>query len=758
MERPRKGEGREVFPTHVDDAAFHPEQRQGAVLILEGPDARVRYLNQAALSLLRASQTEVLGRPFVELLERIRLFAEDRATPLAPEDWPVRRILRGEPLDGVPMLLLDRDGLTRRLRFGGEPLLEAPGGRPQAYLCLLEDVTAVRHAEAELRQREADLAEAERLARLGNWTIDLRTQRGHWSDQLSEIYGLPPGAPRDSYDQLWALIHPEDREEVERQFMAGVAERRPFAYDHRIVRTDGTVRSAHTQGRVLTDATGAAVAVFGTTQDITERKILEETLEQQQERLKEAQRIAGLGFWDWDLVNDRLFWSEALLVTLRLDASWQGAPLQKVASLVHPDDRTRFDRTIEEALARGSSYEVEVRVVPPDGQELVLWTRGELKRDAGGRAVRVLGTALDITARKRGEEQVRRSEAMLADAERLARIGSWEYVPETRKLTLSAEFYRIIEAPQGTAMTMQDYFGVVHPEDRALAIATSEAAMQGAAPAPVEYRLRVNDSVKWVRVRWRLFHDESGRIARVVGTLQDVSHERQVEHLKNEFLAIVSHELRTPLTTIAAPLAMLEEQVTDRPESQRLIEIITRSVKRMRRLVDDILDLERLIHGRLKIQLAPTPIARLVTGVLEEMRPLAEKHHVRLDSGRLEGVALCDDVRVSQVLTNVLDNAIAFAPPGTAVTVSAELAGDEVHVRVRDEGPGISPDLQATIFEAFRQGEPSATRRKRGTGLGLALCRAILTQHGGRLWVDSAPGAGSTFHFTLPATQKAGEA
>jgi signal transduction histidine kinase len=215
----------------------------------------------------------------------------------------------------------------------------------------------------------------------------------------------------------------------------------------------------------------------------------------------------------------------------------------------------------------------------------------------------------------------------------------------------------------------------------------------------------------------------------------------------------VSHELRTPLTTIGAPLGMLETLMAQDPASRELFAIVMRSVKRMKRLVDDILDMERLLHGRLPLQAEAVPMATLLENVVAEMDPIAVLRGVALEVESAVGTALGDPLRLSQVLANLLDNAIAFSPSGATVTLRAEHRMDDICVSVTDRGPGIPKELHQPIFEPFRQGELSATRRKGGTGLGLAVARSIVEQHGGGMWVESEPGRGSSFFFTLPLAE-----
>jgi signal transduction histidine kinase len=243
-------------------------------------------------------------------------------------------------------------------------------------------------------------------------------------------------------------------------------------------------------------------------------------------------------------------------------------------------------------------------------------------------------------------------------------------------------------------------------------------------------------------VLWRMLHSSAS-----------LREEARARELRDEMLSVVSHELRTPLTSILGTMQALQRGVggslTGRQE--QLVGMAATNSARLARLVDDLLDVQRLSSGVPVLYLGPVRVQDVVEDVIEQLAPLADEAEVRLEQRRSSAVVLADRDRLQQIVLNLLGNAIKFSPPGTACLVSSQRRGDEVLVRVKDQGSGIPAGAHERIFQPFRQADSSDRRAHDGTGLGLAIVRALVEQHGGRAWAESNAGRGATFLFTLPA-------
>jgi PAS domain S-box-containing protein len=252
---------------------------------------------------------------------------------------------------------------------------------------------------------------------------------------------------------------------------------------------------------------------------------------------------------------------------------------------------------------------------------------------------------------------------------------------------------------------------------------------------------------------------EDGRIVGAVVTFRDVTERREVDRMKDEFISIVSHELRTPLTSIRGSLGLLSGgQLGELNErGRRLLEIALQNTDRLVRLINDILDIERIEAGRAALELRVHDAAALARAAADVMEPMADRAGVALRVHAETVPVRADGDRILQVLTNLLSNAVKFSPAGTEVVLACERQDGSVAFRVSDRGRGIPAESLESVFERFQQVDSSDSRQKGGTGLGLAISRSIVQQHGGRIWAESAPGQGTTFRFTLPVREAPGE-
>ena len=254
--------------------------------------------------------------------------------------------------------------------------------------------------------------------------------------------------------------------------------------------------------------------------------------------------------------------------------------------------------------------------------------------------------------------------------------------------------------------------------------------------------------VEW----WATPINEGSAVAGVVLTFRDIAQRKEVDRMKDEFVSVASHELRTPLTSIHGALGLIAGGVFGAlPEgADEMIRTALRNAERLGRLVNDLLDLDRMRAGQAPIQRRDVDIAELVKQATDVMGPMAESAGVRLELKVAPCVVAADADRILQVLTNLISNAIKFSPSGQVVRIATEHRGGELIMRVIDHGRGIPADKLDEVFERFQQVNVADARVRGGSGLGLAIAREIVEQHGGRIWAESAPGTGSTFLLALP--------
>jgi PAS domain S-box-containing protein len=370
-----------------------------------------------------------------------------------------------------------------------------------------------------------------------------------------------------------------------------------------------------------------------------------------------------------------------------------------------------------------------------------------------GRLAHTLQECIDAIRER--EERMR----MALDA---GRMGSWEWNVKTSEVKWSPELEAIHGiAPGGFGGTFAAFEKDVHPEDLDKVRNAAAASVQpGCSEHQVEYRIvRPDGAVRWVEGRGKVFFDEGGKPARLVGVCADVTDRKRVEqalreadYAKDEFLAMLSHELRNPLAALTTAAHVLRISRPGSAAAAHAGEVVERQTSHMVRLVEDLLDISRVTMGKLALQREVLDLAALVCAVVHGWRSAGrlDRHRV-VAEGRAAWVH-ADRDRVEQVIANLLDNAVKFTPEGGAVSLRVSQEGGEVALRVSDTGRGIPAQALGRVFEPFVQGEHGIDRAAGGLGLGLALVKRLVEVHGGTVAAESAgEQSGACFTVRLPA-------
>jgi PAS domain S-box-containing protein len=354
-----------------------------------------------------------------------------------------------------------------------------------------------------------------------------------------------------------------------------------------------------------------------------------------------------------------------------------------------------------------------------------------------------VGVMRDLSAQRRAERQRDRFFSTTPDL--ICTIGSDGYF----KLLNPAWEKRLgYSQRELTARPAQSF---LHPDDPPLAHMGSDSAPQPARPF-IESRIRTKDGgYRWME--WIIVPEEEGIL---LAAARDVTERKEVDRLKSEFVSIVSHELRTPLTSIRGSLGLLEHGsvVASQAQHDELVRIARENTDRLIRLINDVLDLEKIESGKLELQTSICSAEALLQEALSNVAQVANERQISIVQqveSALQVVA--DHDRAIQVAVNLLGNALKFSPEGSTVTLRASSANGNVRFAIRDQGPGISPEQRERLFNRFEQLDTSDRRTKGGSGLGLAIAKAIVEQHHGTIGVDALDSGGSEFYFTLPSAR-----
>ncbi|MCQ8116433.1 CheR family methyltransferase [Methylomonas rosea] len=548
--------------------------------------------------------------------------------------------------------------------------------------------------------------------------------------------------------------------------------------DETIIETDGSEQIWHSSKFSFCDVEGRCY-VAGVATEVTAQRQAERVLRESEQRVRLAMDAARGGSWEWELATNRNYWSDDLWGLYNIPygsvepcyASWR--------KTVHPDDIARVEAINADAVARSAAFETEWRVVLPEGQEpRWLMCRGRPLSNDDGSVIKYIGVVIDITARKRSEEQLRKNALLEEELSHLqgllesAFAGYWdwnipkgsEYFSDTFKAMLGYgddEFPNVPESWQKFIFS-EDLPRVTEKFER-------HVASHGAEPYYNEVRYRhKNGSTVWVICAGRVVQwAETGQPLRMVGCHIDITqmHQRLDElveanlradtanQAKTAFLANMSHEIRTPLNAIVGLTHILSRKVRD-PEQTSFLKQIGDSAQHLLGVISDILDLSKIEAEKLVLESVEFDLGDVAAKVQTIMHELAENKGLSLsvDCSTLNYLLCGDPIRFSQALINYISNAIKFTDKGFVQVrifpVSEQ--GDKVllRVEVRDSGRGIPSDLIPKLFSAFEQIDNSITRKHGGTGLGLAITKRLAQLMGGQADATSSVGHGSTFWFT----------
>ena len=521
--------------------------------------------------------------------------------------------------------------------------------------------------------------------------------------------------------------------------------------------------------------------IVGTTLDVTERRLFQEELGRSESALAEASELARLGAWWLDLeapgdVNAKpLHWSDEVYRIFGYEPGEIAVTNELFFAHVPAEERPRIAEAVSRALAERQTYRLEHRIRRKDGEERIVCEHAHAYFDPSGRPVRLVGAVQDVTDRKRAEEALRLSEERLRLTQAAAQIASWEWIPSTGELVSSPEADALYGTEVGTLPRYENWLERIHPEDRARMTTERDAAIARGESFRLEFRiLHTSGETRWITGRGKGVYDEDGNVVRVLGIDMDITEQRRVEQdlrradellletdrRRTEFLAVLSHELRNPLAPIRNSLYILERLAEGGPQVQQALEVSDRQLRQLTRLVDHLLDVNRLAQGKIQLHREALDLGELVRRTVDDHREMLAAKGVELTVS-VPGATITvdgDRTRLVQVIGNLLQNASKFTNPGGHVAVTLEGHGDaRAAITVRDDGLGILPETLDRLFEPFMQAEQTLDRTGGGLGVGLSLVKAFVEMHGGRVRADSAGlGKGADFEVELPTTQSEG--
>ena len=729
------------------------------IMVFFRTDGRIVEVNRAAVDAYGHTREELIGTSF------FRIRAPETRDEIAAQ---IQRVEEGPFRFETIHVRKDGSRFPVEVSWSLNPI-----GGERVILSIIRDITERREAEEQLRASEQRLRLALEASAVGIWEWNVTTGSIRWDAQMFRIYGIEPTKDGLVPYHMWTdAVLPADLPRQEEVLQDTVRRLGRSTREFRI-RRPGCPECRHIQAveTVRANDAGQAEWVVGTNLDITESRRAEAALRASEEHLADFFENATIG----------LHWVGPDGIVLRVnkaELNLLGYTREEYVGHHIAEFHARQE-TIDEILRRLMNgeelHDFEAQLRCKDGSLRDVLIASSVLRDGDGRFIHSRCFTRDITERKAAEKALRESTTRLALGVQVAEIALAEIDYLTGMNHLSAEAARLFGlGDAGLAVPREVVHATFHPEDRAELLPRIAASLDpaGAGGFAMDHRVVWPDGeVRWLRVRKQVVFEGEGsarRPMRAMLVALDVTAEKTAAEVtreakenaeaanraKDRFLAVLSHELRTPLTPVLMTVAALEHEPDLRPDLREDFTMMKRNIELEIKLIDDLLDLNRIISGKLELKIEPIDLNEAVRHVCAICRPQILEQSVRLETDLCDdaGLIAADPARLRQVLWNVLRNAINFTPANGAIHVStARLRPDRCEIRVRDSGVGIPADMLSRIFDAFEQGDVRITRQFGGLGLGLAICRALVELHGGSVRAESGgEGCGATFIIEIP--------
>ncbi|WP_052670781.1 PAS domain S-box protein [Draconibacterium sediminis] len=743
-----------------------------AIALSSVTDGKIIMVNPSATDLFGLTTEEIIGHSTTELglwanQEELQHFLETLSS--------------GKQVSGMEAVLRLKSGEKREVLIWGESIVI---NNEPCMMAQIIDISERKEAEEQLREREAELSNAQDLAQMASWRYDFATNQQTVSENYAKLFGFDE-TEAVTFEHFLSRVHPDDAWNMNPDNYSFSPDAPPIVFDFRFNQNDGSVKWI--QSNMVPDfKNGQLVALKGTNIDITDKKNREEEIRLQNEKLNAI--INSL--------PDKLFVHDSegtFLEAYTTNPDGYIVPVNKFMgknlSDVFPKKVAELNmKHLRECLEtkelithefsvdyKGIYSHFEVRIVPFLDDKAIRFVRDITQKKKDEQQLENYRLRLEELVEQRTRE-LRISQDKLLLTQQMTKLGSWEFHPEANKAIWSEETYRIFERdPQNEAYTLDEFIASMVLKYREKAHRKIMKSIQKKKSVELNTKhITEKGNIRYLKVNGQAVLKNS-EVDFFIGSMLDVTQEKlnqkklnaavksaiAANKAKSIFLANMSHEIRTPLNSIIGFSELLYNSVND-DKKRSQIESIRNSGRILLNIINDILDLSKVEAGKIVIQHEQLEVFKIVceVGGMFEQKVAEKKLGLTIESlTDLIVPLMIDETRLRQILFNLVGNAVKFTEQGKiAIYIHHEEKKNglvDLQIRIKDTGIGIPEDQLDVIFEPFVQQQGQVQRNYGGTGLGLAISRRMAEAMGGRIDVQSVPGEGSEFTVLLKNVVKA---
>jgi PAS domain S-box-containing protein len=650
------------------------------------------------------------------------------------------------------------------------PVFDANGHYTFRISASVTDITEQQQYADELKEKEALLLEAQSIAKTGNWWYDHATKESYWSKSLYdvlEIEKIPEGISK--YEYYISLIHPDDRENAWLYF-SNLREANESQFEYKLITPNGNLKYFRAlKGKLVTDENGKPKRSFGVLQDITETKITEKKIKVSQAELEEAQTIAKIGNWKWDVVMNKLSWSEEIYNIFELDPGVVSEQnfIKLLTKYAHPNDRYILKQHLKD-FSKITNTSYEYRIITPNGSiKYLSIIVGKLIKREDGALRKVIGTLQDVTDRKLAELESQRTEnkyQLVLETIKLPAVS----VDSNGDVIFCNKFAADMLGYEQKEILGLNWTNTFVPEN--LRNNTSELfENESFKPQNTNSVICRNGEQRVISWQNTISYDDYGQIKEVTGIGEDITerqkktqelisakeHAERSSQFKSEFLSIMSHEIRTPMNAVIGTTNLLLSE-DPKPDQLEYLNTLKFSGENLLAIINDILDYNKIEAGKLELNKIPFSVHHLTQRIKKSFYAKATEKDLDIEliiDNSIPQQLIGDQIRLGQVLNNLVSNAIKFTHYGKVIIRLEQQHTTDKTVQIKftvtDTGIGIAPENLDIIFDPFEQETQNADANYGGTGLGLAITKRLVELHKSTISVTSLPGSGTEFTFSI---------